>query len=71
MFKEIMKSNNKMIYGVCDGIANYLEIDVTFLRLLWCSAILLRGIGGILYLICALLMPEYNKEYDINVEFNK
>ncbi|KEI94931.1 PspC family transcriptional regulator (plasmid) [Clostridium botulinum A2B3 87] len=69
MKKKFMKSNNKKIYGVCGGIAEYLGIDATTLRLIWCAAILLRGIGGILYLLCAILMPQYDPEYNTELNF--
>ncbi|OPD25943.1 PspC family transcriptional regulator [Clostridium botulinum] len=65
MKKKFMKTNNKRIYGVCGGIAEYLEIDATTLRLIWCA----RGIGGILYLLCAILMPQYDPEYDTELNF--
>ena len=31
--------NNKIIAGVCSGIANYLEIDPVIIRLIWAAAI--------------------------------
>ena len=55
--KKLYKSNNRMICGVCAGIAEYLGIDPTVVRLLW-AALGLTGTGILLYLIAALGMPE-------------
>ena len=48
----------KMLCGVCGGVAEYLNMDATVVRMLWagltfCSA----GIGLALYLIGAIVMP--------------
>ena len=55
--KKLYKSNNRMICGVCAGIAEYLGIDPTVVRLLW-AALTLTGTGIVLYIIAALVMPE-------------
>ena len=55
--KKLYKSNNRMICGVCAGIAEYLGIDPTVVRLIW-EALALTGTGILLYIIAALVMPE-------------
>lgn len=35
--KKLYKSNNRMICGVCAGIAEYLGIDPTVVRLIWAA----------------------------------
>ena len=55
--KKLYKSNNRMICGVCAGIAEYLGIDPTVVRLIW-VALGLTGTGILLYIIAALVMPE-------------
>lgn len=55
--KKLYKSNNRMICGVCAGIAEYLGIDPSVVRLLW-VALGLTGTGILLYIIAALVMPE-------------
>ena len=55
--KKLYKSNNRMICGVCAGIAEYLGIDPTVVRLLW-AALGLTGTGILFYIIAALVMPE-------------
>ena len=55
--KKLCKSNNRMICGVCAGLAEYLGIDPTVVRLIW-AALGLTGTGILLYIIAALVMPE-------------
>ena len=55
--KKLYKSNNRMICGVCAGLAEYLGIDPTVVRLIWAS-LGLTGTGILLYIIAALVMPE-------------
>ncbi|MFL0266968.1 PspC domain-containing protein [Candidatus Clostridium radicumherbarum] len=59
MDKKLYKSNsNKVIAGVCGGIAEYFDIDPTVVRLGWVLFILLGGCGILAYLIFALVMPS-------------
>lgn len=55
--KRLYKSNNRMLCGVCAGVAEYLGIDPTIVRLVW-AALSLTGSGILLYIIAALVMPE-------------
>lgn len=55
--KKLYKSNNRMICGVCAGLAEYLGIDPTVVRLIW-AALGLTGTGILLYIIAVLVMPE-------------
>ena len=48
----------KMLCGVCAGIADYLSLDVTVIRLLAVLATLCSsGIGLVFYLAAAIIMP--------------
>ena len=60
MNKKLTKSNNKMIAGVCAGIAEYLGWDVTMVRVLYLLLSLFSvGFPGLLlYIILAIVMPE-------------
>ena len=56
--KRLYRSNsNKMICGVCGGIAEYINIDPTIIRLLWVVFSLAGGFGLIAYIIAAIIMP--------------
>lgn len=51
--------SNRMIAGVCAGLANYLNIDPTVVRLLFVLGLFLAGPGiAIAYLIMAIVTPE-------------
>lgn len=53
MKKELRRDpNNKIIAGVCSGIAKYLDIDPVIIRLIWAAAIFLFGTGFLFYIIC-------------------
>ena len=52
MKKELRRDpNNKIIAGVCSGIAKYLDIDPVIIRLIWAAAIFLFGTGFLFYII--------------------
>lgn len=58
MEKHLQRSRTeKMIGGVCGGLAQYFEIDPTVVRLLWVIVILFGGSGVLLYIILWLIMP--------------
>jgi len=51
--------SNRMIAGVCAGLADYLNIDPTVVRLLFVLGLFLAGPGiAIAYLIMAIVTPE-------------
>lgn len=59
--KKITKSSsNKMICGVCAGIANYFNIDPTLVRLIWAVLIFCAGTGILAYIIAAIIIPYDN-----------
>ena len=57
--KRLTKSKTeKKIFGVCGGIAEYLDVDPTLIRLIWVGSVLCFGVGGVAYLVAALVLPE-------------
>ncbi|MBO5291025.1 MAG: PspC domain-containing protein [Clostridia bacterium] len=50
--------HGKKVAGVCAGIAKFLNIDVTIIRLAWVLFTLAGGCGLIAYIIAALVMPN-------------
>lgn len=66
MNKKLYKSNtDKMLCGVLGGFAEYLGVDSTIVRLVFAVLSLFSaGFPGLLiYIICALVIPE--KPYDV------
>ena len=59
MEKKLYKSNqNKMIDGVCGGIAEYFGVDPTVVRLIWALFSLMGGCGILAYIIAAIIIPR-------------
>lgn len=58
MNKKLYKvEEGKMVAGVCGGIAEYLGVDPTIVRVIW-ALLALSGTGILAYIICALIMPS-------------
>lgn len=58
MEKRLQRSRTeKMIGGVCGGVAVYFNIDPTLVRILWVAMTLIVGVGILLYLIMWVVMP--------------
>lgn len=56
--KKLYRSDSeKMISGVCGGIAEYFNIDATIIRLLW-AILAFSGTGIIVYIIAAIIIPK-------------
>lgn len=49
---------NKVIGGVCSGLAEYFSLDVVLVRAIFAASFLFAGVGAGLYLILWLLMPN-------------
>ena len=57
--KRLYRSKKeKIIGGVCGGIAEYFNVDPTLIRLLWILIILIGGAGILAYLIAWIIIPE-------------
>lgn len=58
MEKRLYRSrNNKMLFGVCGGVAEYFDVDPTLIRLVT-ALIWMTGGGFLVYLLAAIIMPE-------------
>ena len=59
MEKRLQRSRSeKMIGGVCGGLAAYFGIDPTIVRILWVVITLIGGAGILAYLILWIVMPQ-------------
>ena len=56
--KLYRNSQNRIIAGVCAGLAEYLNIDPTIVRVLWAVISLGYGIGVLAYIVCAVVFPD-------------
>jgi phage shock protein PspC (stress-responsive transcriptional regulator) len=70
-----MSENNKRLYrsrkgqmvaGVCSGLAEYFNVDVTLVRLIWAVvSVFTLGIGVAAYLAAWIILPEEGEDTSI------
>ncbi len=59
--KRLFRStSNKMIGGVCGGLAEYFAVDAIMIRVLWGAAVLFGGVGIVAYILCWIIIPADN-----------
>lgn len=57
--KKLSRSKSqRMICGVCGGMAEYFNIDVTVVRLAFAGLSILCGGGILAYIVAAIIIPE-------------
>lgn len=62
--KLYRNESNKMIAGVCSGLAEYFNIDISLVRLLFVAAFFLGSAGFWVYLVAIFVIPEKPVMYD-------
>lgn len=64
MYKRLTKSSDRMLAGVCGGIADFFEVDPTLVRVGYCflSAFSIAFPGILLYIILCFIMPKSEVE---------
>jgi phage shock protein C len=67
MKKFTKDSHNKIVCGVCAGIAKYFNIDPTIVRVLWgLGCVFTAGIGGIIaYIVVSVIVPY---DYEVSAQ---
>lgn len=60
MKKLYRSKTEKMLAGVCGGMAKWLDMDVSIIRILWVViSLFTTGVPGtVIYILCALIIPE-------------
>lgn len=53
--------NNRVIGGVCSGIAKHFNVDTALVRVGFVAAFLFWGIGPLIYLLMWLIVPAEEK----------
>ena len=58
--KKLYKNKAKSkISGVCQGLAEYFDLDPSIVRIAWAVlTIPSSGIGLVLYVVCAIILPD-------------
>jgi len=49
--------NGRKIAGVCQGFAEYFDLDVSLIRIVWVVCVL-SGIGALAYVVAWIVIPE-------------
>lgn len=75
MKRNLYRSNeDKILGGVCGGLAEYFEVSSALIRLLWLLLILIDGIGLLLYIFAWIIIPKKpvtaNNDKDDSKNFN-
>ena len=57
--KKLVRSRNKVVAGVCGGIADYFHLDPTLVRVIWAVLTVFSfGVMFVIYLVCWILIPR-------------
>lgn len=57
--KKLYRSRtDRMIGGVCGGLAEYINIDANILRIIWVAAFFFGGFGLLAYILGWIIIPE-------------
>jgi phage shock protein PspC (stress-responsive transcriptional regulator) len=56
--KKLQRSDDRVIAGVCSGIAEYLNVDTTLVRVITAVLTVFGGSGILIYLIAWVVMPD-------------
>ncbi len=59
--KWIRAKEGRTLAGVCAGLGRTMHIDPVLLRVLWLGALLIFGVGGLIYLILAICLPREDR----------
>ena len=61
--KKLFRSSNRILAGVCGGIAEYFDLDPTLIRVVYVIlSMFSAGFPGLLvYIILMILMPNYDQ----------
>jgi phage shock protein C len=76
MEKKLQRNQqDKMIAGVCSGLADYFDVDVTWVRIAFVVAVMVGGSGLLAYLILWIAVPrkpylpnygQFTANYNVN-----
>ena len=61
MEKKLYRDEHqKVIGGVCAGLADYLNIDVSIIRVIFLASLVMKGVGFVPYIILWIVLPKKN-----------
>jgi phage shock protein PspC (stress-responsive transcriptional regulator) len=66
MAKKLYKNpSKKKIAGVCQGVAEYFDIDPTIVRILWFVVSWFYGVGVGIYILMWIILPDKSEVADV------
>ena len=60
MAQQLTRSSDRIVAGVAGGIAKYLGVDASIVRIITALVVIFTGVGPFLYVLGWLLLPEEN-----------
>ena len=60
MAQQLTRSKDRIVAGVAGGIAKYLGVDASIVRIITALVVIFTGIGPFLYVLGWLILPEEN-----------
>lgn len=69
MAKKLYRNTtDRMIWGVCGGLSEYFDIDVSLIRVIFVVLALASGVGILLYIILAIIVPSASTPATVSPE---
>ena len=61
--KKLYRSSDRVLAGVCGGIAEYFDVDPTLIRVIYLVLSLFSAAfpGVLLYIILMIMIPNYDR----------
>jgi phage shock protein C len=59
--KLYRSQNQRMLAGVCGGLAEYFNVDATLIRVLFLVLAVFGGTGLVIYVVMWLIVPDVSK----------
>lgn len=64
MNKKLMRSDDRIVAGVCGGLAEYLDFDPVLVRVAYAFLTLFTAFSGLIfYMVLWIVMPEKRSLY--------
>lgn len=60
MAQQLTRSSDRIVGGVAGGIAKYLNVDASIVRIITFLVVAFTGVGPLLYVVGWLVLPEEN-----------
>jgi phage shock protein C len=61
--KRLVRPRERTIAGVCAGLGQYFDLDVTIIRVMWVLSVIFAGCGLVAYLVCWIVIPNEPVRY--------